>query len=68
MKSFRTLLITAIRQVLLVWAACLTTLTYLSDKTAEARMGWYFAAACLVLMHIALRIQSKRYQAKLIAS
>lgn len=68
MKSFRTLLIAAIQHVFLVWGIALACLTYFSDKTSEARIGWYFAAACLVLTHAVLRVKRARYQTSLASS
>jgi hypothetical protein len=68
MKSFRTLLIAAIRHVLLVWGIALACLTYFSNKPADQRLGWYIAAAALILFHAVVRVLQTRVQARLAAS
>jgi hypothetical protein len=68
MKSFRTLLIAAIQHVFLVWGIALASLTYFSSKPAEVRTGWYFAAACLILMDAVLRVKRTRLQTRLAGS
>ncbi|KYP13866.1 hypothetical protein [Flavihumibacter sp. CACIAM 22H1] len=67
MKSFRTLLIAAIRHVFLVWGIALACITYFSAKPPEVRTGWYFAAACLLLMHTVLHVKRTQLQTRLAA-
>lgn len=68
MKSFRTLLIAAIRHVLLVWGITLACITFFSNKPADQRLGWYIAAGALILFHTLVRVRQTRLQTRLAAS
>jgi hypothetical protein len=68
MKTFRTLLIAAIQHVFLVWGIAIACLCFFSDKSSEAKTGWYIAAACLVMIHAILRVKRARYQTGLAGS
>lgn len=68
MKSFRTLLLAAIRHALLVWGVALACLTYFSNKPSDLRLGWYIAAGSLIILHAVVRMRQTRLQARLAAS
>ncbi len=68
MKTFRSLLIAAIRHVLLVWGIALCCITYFSDKPSDARAGWYALAIVLIIADGFLRLRRNLQHGRLTTS